>query len=159
MAFNFKTQLRTGDIGEALFYQAHGGTLAKEDGRKNDFKCLVTDGFVELKTDSYSMAKTLNFFFERYSDKEKGTPGGPWQALANGNEWFCYFYVSDLTYFKFKTSELVAALEEVIPLIEPKDIPNKTWTTQGYAVPRAVMAPLYKEYRIAATIVPAGGVA
>jgi hypothetical protein len=154
MSFNFKTSLKHGALGELIFYEAHCGEMKKEDGRARDFTYTLTGDGVELKTDLWSMEKTPNFFFERYSDKQKQSPGGPWQAQANGNKWFVYFYVSNMTYFRFETSELVECLNKVIPDIDPTDVKNSSWTTEGYRVPRDRVSHIAEEFRLKTRVVP-----
>lgn len=143
---SFKTSLRHGAIGEMLFHKAHPG-LSKSPTLKTDFINEAGEG-VELKADLYPMEKTGNFFFERYSDAEKQSPGGPWQSLQNGTKHFIYFFVSNLTYFQFETEKLVAALEPLIATIPPTSVPNATYTTLGYRVPREQLADIYKEIRL-----------
>ena len=130
-----------------MFYQAHCGDLRKIDGLKGDFVWVPTGEKLELKTDYYSMDATPNMFFERYSDKEKRTPGGPWQSLAQGSTLFVYFYVSNLTFYTFNTVELCAFLDENLGRFTPCDVANKSWTTLGYRVPRTAVEHLAtKEY-------------
>jgi len=122
--------------------------LEKLSGFKSDFTLIETGQGVELKTDYWAMSKTPNFFFERYSDKARQTPGGPWQSIENGSDLFCYFYVKDLTFFRFETVPLVEALEEIIKTISPTDIMNKTYITQGYRVPRALLKDISEEFKL-----------
>jgi hypothetical protein len=135
----FKASLNQGEIGECLFYQAHDGKLEKIDGLKGDFIWKETGQKLELKTDLWKMADTPNFFIERWSDKKAGKPGGPWQSLGHGCELFVYLYVKDLTYFTFNTEQLVGRLEEIIPKLAATPVANKTWTTEGYRVPRSAL--------------------
>ncbi len=125
-----------GEIGEILFHQAHEGKLERIDGLKGDFVCSDSGLKVELKTDYWMMSKTPNFFFERFSNEAAGTPGGPWQSVGHGADIFVYFYIKDLTFYTFSTKELVAALEAIIPELEPCSVKNSSWTTIGYRVPR-----------------------
>lgn len=135
----FKESLKMGDIGQTLYYQAHEGKLEKTDGFKSDFILLETGEGIELKTDYWSMSETTNFFMERYSNMNKMSPGGPWQAKNSGSTIFVYFYVRDLTFYTFKTDNLIEALEKVIPTLKPTDIQNKTYVTRGYRVPRSML--------------------
>jgi hypothetical protein len=132
---SFQKSLGMGKLGEALFYQAHKGTLSETDGRKGDF--LHVDGYkVELKTDFWQMSKTPNFFFELYSDLESKSPGGPFQALEHGAERYVYFYVADLTYYEFKTADIAAWLIENSDSLMRRTVINSSWSTEGYLVPR-----------------------
>lgn len=128
-----------GDLGEILFFEAHCRDMVRLDGFKSDFQCKTSGDTVELKTDFYSFDETPNFFFERISNESKGSPGGPWQSLANGTDTFVYFFVKELTYFKFNVATLVTRLEEIIPTLKPVPIANKNFTTIGYRVPRTLV--------------------
>jgi hypothetical protein len=152
MSHSFQRQLRVGQIGEVLFYQAHQGTLRQEGGREHDFTCLLSGEKYELKSDLYNMEATPYFFIERYSNAEKKSPGGPWQALTHGADWFCYMFVTNLRVFKFNTRALVERLEGLLAEHAPVNIPNKTWTTVGYKIPREALADLAEELTLAVTI-------
>lgn len=144
---SFKASLNLGQMGELMYYQAHEGTLTRTDGRKGDF--THTDGhLIELKTDTYPMAKTQNLFIERYSDREKKSPGGVWQAAENGATEFVYFYVSDLTGYSFNTQELMKRVEELAPTLQTRVIPNRTWQSEGFLVPRQAVADLGTEFKL-----------
>jgi hypothetical protein len=97
LSFAFKAQLRAGQIGETLFEHAHRDNLVKLDGFEGDFLNKATGQKLELKTDFYSMDATPNFFIERFSNVQTGTPGGPWQAKKHGADLFVYFYIPSLT--------------------------------------------------------------
>jgi hypothetical protein len=137
-----------GDIGESLFFQAHEGRLEKIDGLKGDFVLKETGQKLELKTDLWVMDRTPNFFMERYSNKATQSPGGPWQSAAHGSDLFIYFYVKDLTFYQFETKKLVEALERIVPTLAPTDIPNTGYVTQGYRVPRTMLADIATIKRI-----------
>lgn len=149
MSFGFRSQLRVGQLGEVLFYKAHEG-LERLDGYKSDFK--DADGrHIELKSDLYSMADTPNYFMERYSDKAKQSPGGPWQSLKNGVNLFVYFFVPSLTYFTFDTAKLVGRLEEIEGDLAKVDVKNTNYVTMGYRVPRDLLADIAAESTIEVT--------
>ncbi len=146
---SFQASLSLGALGETLYFQANCGDLKKIDGMNGDFIWSSTGEKVELKSDYYKMEKTPNFFIERYSDKEKKTPGGPWRALQDGSTIFVYFYIQNLTYFTFRCEELCAFLTEQMlkEKCTPCDVVNKSWTTLGYRVPRTAVEHLAtKEY-------------
>ena len=145
---SFNASLARGQLGEMLYYQAHEGKLEKLDGFKSDFKMVETGELIELKTDFYTMSKTQNFFFERYSNLEKGSPGGPYQAQVNGSNLFVYFYVNDMTFYEFKTDDLVAALDKLIPTLKPSDVKNSTYVTRGYLIPRGIIKDIATERKI-----------
>lgn len=151
---SFKASLSVGQLGEALFFEAHEGRLIRSDGRKGDFVCALTGNKLELKTDSYPMAKTENFFIERYSNMETQTPGGPWQAQANSCPQFAYMYVSDLTCFQFDTNRLIEEIERLAPDLDTREIPNKGWKSFGYLVPRELLKAIYYQFKITAKVVP-----
>lgn len=140
---SFKSSLKLGELGQAMYHQAHQGIIEPTDGFKCDFKMITTGEAIEVKADYWSMNKTPNFFFERYSDKDKGSPGGPWQSQAHGTNIFVYIYVQNFTFFTFQTDQLVEALEKIIPTLPHTDIKNSTWITRGYRVPRELLKDLY----------------
>lgn len=150
---SFQRSLSMGKLGETLFYQAHQGTLTETDGRRGDF--LHRDGYtVELKTDFYSMKKTENFFFERWSDMAAGSPGGVWQATEHGASKYVYFFVQDLTYFEFDTAALLARIEELAAkdALQKRTVRNASWSTEGYLVPRDLVADLAKPVTLTVSI-------
>lgn len=144
MAHQFQRSLRAGKAGEAAFLAfaaKHNILLEPTDGRAGDFK--DADGHLwELKTDSYDMDKTTNFFIERYSNAAKGTVGGPWQAEEHGCKYFAYYFPANNTAFIFETLDLLGQLT-LVPLGNPIDIRNVRHTTIGFKVPRSGLKPLY----------------
>jgi hypothetical protein len=146
--YGFKTQLRVGQVGEIVFHEANCKDVIRLDGKEGDFEYRSDGSKLELKTDFWRMEDTPNMFIERYSNKEKQTPGGPYQALTHGCEWFVYFYVANLTYFKFNTQALVDRLDGLLPTLTPTDIVNKSHVTQGYRVPREAICDLSNQYSI-----------
>lgn len=143
---DFKSSLKKGQVGELLLLNATPG-LVRLDGRKSDF--ITKDGIsLELKTDSYDMASTPNFFIELVSDLAREKPGGPRQAQLHGSILWCYLYVKNLVLFTFNTDELVNWLDVHDKNYLPSRIPNKTWTTLGIKVPRIDLKHLYTERSI-----------
>lgn len=141
--FSFKDQLELGARGEAEFLTAHP-KLERLDGRNADFK--LPDGrLLELKSDSYNPAATPNFFMERFSSFDQGTPGGPWQALSKNIDLFVYRFAMTGEEFWFETSKLVEHLERSKALYRSAMIPNKGWQAMGYLVPRASLSSLRLE--------------
>lgn len=145
---SFKSSLRMGNLGEAVFYMAHGDELKKEDGRRSDFSYKSSGEHVEVKTDLFDMEKTPNFFMEKWSDRDAKKLGGPWRAFDEGVKHFVYFFLPNLTYFTFDTAQLVGALEEMLPRLKPIEVPNKSWVTEGYRVPRESLKALYVEVKL-----------
>lgn len=136
--FSFKTQLSFGDKGERDFQEhyAHLGPVKSED-RRIDF--TLKDGkTVELKTDSYGMDKTDNFFFEVLSSTDSGKLGGVYRAYEDGIDYFVYYYSADRTFFWFDVKKLYAEVKKLIESGEYKikNIKNRNWITQGFALPR-----------------------
>lgn len=137
----FQSSLKAGQAGEELFHSLMPH-LTRLDGRKSDFIDKMTGETYELKTDSYSMDSTPNFFIEFMSNIEKGTKGGPWQAKANASTFFVYMYPKSKTMFIFKTDLLVNVLECMVQDFKMIHIPNRTWTTGGFKIHRDAL----KEY-------------
>lgn len=137
---HFHKDLAKGKAGEAAFAKLCP-KLSRTDGRAGDFS--TPDGVVvELKTDSYSMQATANFFIERYSSVDVGSPGGPWQAAAHGCKYFVYFYSTEGVAFVFDVQELIGQLEPLLGTLKPVEIRNHRWTTVGFKVPREWLRPL-----------------
>jgi hypothetical protein len=146
--FDFKKQLSIGKEGERQFLAAYHSPLVSTDGRKNDFLRVTDSKKVELKTDSYRMDATPNFFMERWSSVEDKKPGGPFQSLKNKTDVYCYLYVNDRCYFEFsEIPRLVQELEILTRKMRPTPVRNRGWTTVGYKIPRTDLASLSKEYR------------
>ena len=143
---SFKRDLDRGELGGAIFFQAHEGALKKKENLEGDFTHVPTGETWELKTDFYAMSDTPNFFIEQYSNKDKGTPGGPWQALAHGATTFVYFYCKDMKFFKFNTQRLVDAMPEIMKLLTPVKVKNSN--SEGYRVPRALLRDICSEHII-----------
>jgi hypothetical protein len=151
MAFSWKKQLEVGQHGEHLLLTNYHTPLAPATTLTYDFIRLVDGGKVEVKTDTYSMAKTPNFFFERWGNVEEKKPGGPWRARRHGIDEFTYFFVMDYVYFVFSSpKELCARADKLIRQkgSEEKYIKNRAYVTMGYALPREEFSDLYVEYHI-----------
>jgi hypothetical protein len=92
------------------------------------------------------MAKTPNFFMERWSNREKQAPGGPWQALLKGSTCFVYLYIGDRTWFVCEDlPALCEELDTLVTQLKPKQIMNRGWITEGYAVPRVALVRHFRE--------------
>ena len=140
MSFNFKTQLKAGQLGEVLYANAHPH-YTRTDGMTCDFY-TEAGASLELKTDFYTMDATPNFFMERWSMKEQKKPGGPWQSSSKGVDYFAYFYVPSLTIFTFSVQKLLERLEKLESTFSEFPIRNSSYTTVGYRVPREAVADL-----------------
>lgn len=142
MSANFRTDLARGQVGEALFHKQFPH-LTRLSGREADFIDENTGATYEIKTDSRSLAATPNFFMERWSDLEKQKPGGPWQALGKGITYFVYMFPVSNAIYIFDTATLVTALE-LLESPNKRNIANRTWTTQGWLVPRSEIIEIAK---------------
>lgn len=145
--WSMKTQLAYGLDAEEKLCERYPTKLVKpEDHRLWDFECAKGLRY-EIKTDTYSLDKTKNFFMERWSVLDKKKPGGPWQALAHGADIFIYYFASDDTYFEFNSlSSLVGRLDDLTKKSGLVYIPNQGWTTAGYKVKRQDLEDLYTEW-------------
>lgn len=141
--FGFKEQMYAGDKGEALFKKAYKKVEKpiKTDGRKFDFYVNETET-AEIKTDTYSMSKTKNFFMERFSSTQSKKPGGPWRAAEDDVDYFIYLFISDNVFYWFEPKALSKFLDDYIKSEKPIFIRNKGWETEGYKVKREDIAHL-----------------
>lgn len=153
MQHEFKKSKIVGDLGEMALARAYPKQLKRLDGIENDFK-IKNSGFLELKTDTYDMARTPNFFMERYSDDHNFKNGGPWYALEKGSNVFLYYFTKNKKLFWFDdVKALVELLEQLTRNVMPIKIPNKgryvsSYNTLGYKVPRQMLTNLYKEFEL-----------
>lgn len=135
--FDFKTQLKVGDRGEELFIEHYPRKLTVYDGRQWDFTVSSTGETIELKTDTYNMDKTENFFFERYSNIDLKTPGGPWRAKEDKVNIFCYYFVRHNLWYEFRH---IPNLVKRLDILSAKSgliyIKNRGWITAGYKIKR-----------------------
>ena len=138
MTWDFKAQLKVGDRGEELFLERYPRKIEIYPGREYDFTVKSSRETIELKTDSYNMKKSDNFFFERYSDVTKKNPGGPWRAKKDKVDIFCYYFVRHNLWYEFRDiPELVKRLDKLTKQQSLIFIKNKGWTTGGYKVKRS----------------------
>lgn len=141
---DFKSSLAKGVAGEMLLTQ-YMPELIRLAGRKADFAHATTGELYELKTDSYNMNKTANFFIEIYSDIERGKLGGPAQALEHGSKYWMYLFTQNKILFIFDTKALCGWLIDNAKDYATIEIPNKGWTTGGIKVPREALKHLYTQ--------------
>lgn len=150
--FDFKQQLAVGNKGEKWFTENYHSPLVLIPEHYADFKRISDGRIVELKTDTYSLAKTPNFFIERYSDFHKKSPGGIWQSKEKRVQVFCYLFINDGVYYEFDLRALVKELTPIADELEAKGkfrwIKNRAWVTAGFPYPREKLKHLYKEYRV-----------
>lgn len=137
--FSFNEQLVVGSGGEQLFLDHYPDPMAVSLDLRWDFTRLSDGARVELKTDTYDPRRYQNFFFERYSDSERKTPGGPWRAKKDKIGLFIYFFEKTLDYYEFVdlkglTEHLDAGIKD--ERYREFKVKNKGWVSSGYAVPR-----------------------
>lgn len=134
--FDFKAQMNIGDKGESDFMRFYADLKpVKSPDRAADF--ILSDGkTVELKTDTYGMDETANFFMEIFSDSRTGSIGGPYRALKDNIDYFVYYFKKDGTFFWFDTKTLCDTMTLIGTKCKTRDIRNKGWTAQGHLVPR-----------------------
>lgn len=145
MKHNFQKSLAVGKAGEQLLLSLWP-ELVPIDGRKGDF--TLGPDKVEVKSDQYDMNKTPNFFWERFSNEAKQSPGSVWQSLEHGCNILVYWYPKNKTAFVFDTVILKNVLESIIPELNPIRIPNTGYYTIGYKIPRDLVAPYAIEVKI-----------
>lgn len=140
--FNFKEQLAVGNKGEKDFIDNYS-SLKPEKSKERAIDFILEDGkTVELKSDSYDMNATENFFIEVFSNCETGTIGGPYRALKDNIDFFVYYFLKNKIFFWFDTKELCKLLEIITPKCKTRNIKNTSWTTMGYLVPRELLRPV-----------------
>ena len=148
--FNFQDQLRVGEVGEAEYSKAfaHFGWKKSKD-RKYDFVLGDEDSDIkpktlEIKTDTYRMEKTPNFFMEQLTVTNKSAIlGGPWRSKEHKADYFVYFFLSNRTMFWFSPVPLCEFLDKYIAenSLRPISIPNVdrfggSYEAQGFKIPR-----------------------
>ncbi len=134
--FTFKKQIGVGNVGESLFLKTYAGSIKSTD-LKYDF--TYNGKTVELKTDTYPMEKTANYFMEQYGSIEDKKLGGPWRAAQDNVDFFVYLYLADKKFFWFETKALKEFLDKQILSMRGKSVWNKGYTTFGFAVPRDIL--------------------
>ena len=156
--FNFEDQRRIGDIGESDFLKVY--EKMKPVKSLDDFRIDFTlkDGkTVELKTDSYDMGKTPNFFMEKSTvSGEKTTSGGPWRSKEHKIDYFVYYFVKNKVFFWFRPKELVKILDKLIAKNKMREMTIKNKNTRGgyyeargYKISRESVEPvLLKEHKV-----------
>jgi len=131
--FGFNEQKEVGDIGEKLFLEYYP-ECTKGDGIIADF--YLRGEKVELKTDTWNMEETPNFFMEFQSDMKRGTPGGVFRSAEEGTKYYVYFFIVNKVFYWFDVVTLVNFLSTYIIGKKYKTVKNKAWITSGYTVPR-----------------------
>lgn len=153
---DFNRDLKQGQEDEFRFWQiseqyrleGSGVRLVQLDGKGSDFKLierankpLVASELIELKTDSYLFGKgkgrTTNFFMELYSNSERQTPGGPFQAQLHKNVFYVYRFKFEGDIFSFRNNLLVEYLRENDKILPKAYVNNPygNYSSLGYLVP------------------------
>lgn len=143
--FGWQKQLNVGKKGEQIFQELYP-QVTKTDGRVSDF--VLNGEHVELKTDTYSMDKTPNFFMEYYGNVDKGSIGGPWRAARDKVKWFVYMFIQQKKCFWFESEPLVKFLDKHIKTLKVKVVRNKGYEAHGFAVNREATKHLETEPKI-----------
>ena len=141
---DFKESLKAGQSGEELFDLAHS-EFKRTNGRQGDFINTKTGEKLELKTDSYDLNHTPNVFIERWSDRGKEKPGGPWQAYEHGCSIYAYYFKKNGIVFYYDIPKLIDILES--KKRSHVWIKNKGWITSGYKVKREELTSALLETR------------
>jgi len=141
--FNFNTSVKIGDAGESLFL--HNYPEWKKVGAGIYFPYdFINDKMetLELKTDTYGMSATPNYFMEYQSNMERETPGGIFRFPDL--TYLAYLFINDRVIFHFKRCDIINVLiergyiDETLKAIRiPRQIKNTTHITTGWAIPRA----------------------
>lgn len=133
---SFKEDLEIGKKYEQEYLDLKKGAIKFSDTLAYDFVSATTGAGIELKSDTYDMNETPNFFIERYS--REGIDGGPWQSLSKGAKIFIYWFPKNKISYVFYLDKLVKFLDEIIKKYHLKlvDIKNNNYTTQGYLIKR-----------------------
>lgn len=149
--YDFKTQNKVGKKGEAFIKRVWPLPLKKLEGKGPDFLDINGD-LLEIKTDTWDMEKSPNFFVEIWSvlpqGEKPGKRGGPWQALEKGSTVYIYLFISNRTYFVFRDiPKLVERLEELTKGKGYVYVRNNGYTTAGVKVKRKDLEDLYEEVK------------
>jgi len=147
--WDMQKQLAVGAKGEKLLLKHWPHPVQRHPVFKGPDFLDIQDTVIELKTDTYDMEATPNFFIERWSNAETRAPGGPWQAHLKGVEVFIYLFIQNKTWFIFRDlPALLKRLDELTDKMYVHNIPNKGWVTQGYRVKRADLKDFYEEVKL-----------
>lgn len=156
--FNFTDQQRIGDVGEADFVRIYEKLEPKKS--LTDFKIdftLNNGKTVELKTDSYDMEKTPNFFMEQLTvSGPNSNLGGPWRSKEHKVDCFVYYFMKNKVFFWFDPVSLCEFLDKFITeySLRPISIPNRDnrggyYEAIGFKIPRDSLTPvLLREHSV-----------
>lgn len=153
--FNFQQQKTVGEQGVQWLldnYHRPPLTLLSAKNLTGDVKREDDGKIIEVKTDTYPLVRSTNFFFELYSNAGKKTPGGPWRAFEQGTDIFLYLYWADKIYFECDdVRELLYSITDLVK--NPKQFPlvgvaNRLYTTLGYKIPRSYVAHCFTQHEV-----------
>lgn len=134
--YKFNSQNKTGVTGENLFSTCYNDLEPKKpETLAYDFD-IKSNKKIELKSDTWGMEDTPNFFMESISNSSKGTIGGPWRAKKDGVDFFVYLFLKNKTFFWFDTLALCDKLDQLSPQLKKRTIFNSGYDTIGYLVNR-----------------------
>jgi hypothetical protein len=79
-----------------------------------------------------------------YSDVERGTWGGPWQAQDHKCRYFVYYFKSHDIAYVFETDDLLRQIDQYVMAHHPLlvEVKNKSWVSAGYKAARSAFKPL-----------------
>lgn len=156
--FNFNDQRRIGDIGESDFVKVYKKLKPKKSKTNFQIDFTLSNGkTVELKTDSYDMEKTPNFFMEQKTISEKSSNlGGPWRAKDHKIDYFVYYFLKNKVFFWYDPIPLCEFLDKFVKesKLKPISIPNKDnrggyYEAIGFKIPRDSLTPvLLREHKV-----------
>lgn len=147
LVHDFKTSLKIGEQGEALFLQYYPHYI-KQEKCSFDFLDPQTNLKYELKCDSYDMDSVPNFFMERWSVLDKQKAGGVFQAAEHGADFYVYLFVKNMVAFIFSVPDLLKYISDNESSYKKVYIQNKGYTTVGYKIPRVSVAHLFKQINL-----------
>lgn len=136
---SFQQSLKKGKRGEAQFLELFADLVEPSSGGfMEDFKIKANGKKIELKMDNWCPTKTENFAMERFSYDDK--PGGPYQSLDKGIDYFIYFFPKAMQFHVWETKTLVARLAKVTKDLQTIPIFNVSHVTKIHKVPRHLLA-------------------
>ncbi len=145
----FLSDKRVGSLGESYFRKKYEERLSKTAKSSLKFDVYIDENKkVEIKTDTYSLKETENFFFEKIANDKTFTLGGPWRAKQDRVDYFVYFFLQDKVFYWFKTSELCARLEKILKECKKVSLLNRNHRTIGFLVKRELLKDIYKEEKM-----------
>jgi len=149
--FKFKEQLEYGLQAQAKFHDIYHEPLVAATTLRYDFKRVKDGKKLELKTDDWDHSSTENFFFERFSVWEKGSPGGPWQSRKHSVDVFVYYFARNEIYYEFDDIKLLCKeLERIVrkEKLRLVLIKNQGYYTAGYKIKRKWVTDLCDVYEV-----------